>query len=192
MASEAKHDIQSQAKSAVAAGKNRAVDAIGGVAQSLQSSAKQMRDQQQNGMAHYVESAGQQVQRAADYLKNNDAGQIADQAEDFARRKPAIFLGAAFAVGMLGARFLRSSRRQEQDVQRRERARQGLGSWSDSQYGDSAPSYDRERAIPGAGSMGSRDTWGADQTGRAGTQSGFAGRDDLLSDTRNPSGSERR
>lgn len=75
-----------------------------------------MRDQRQEGIAHYVERAGRQVQSLADYLKNNDAGQIADASENFARRQPAVFLGVAFVLGVVSARFLKSSRRDDEQA----------------------------------------------------------------------------
>lgn len=177
MASETKHDVASQAKSAVAAGKNRAVDALSGVAQSLQTSAKQMRDQQQNGVGHYVDRAGQQVQQVADYLKNNDAGQIADQTEEFARRKPAVFLAGAFAIGLLGARFLKSSRRKERHDQQDHSAGLHLNSSAsrNSSAHRSTPTLDRERTMPGAGSPGLADTWRNEPTTGAGLGSSLAG-----------------
>lgn len=177
MGSETKHDLGSQAKSAVAAGKNRAVDALGGVAQSLQASAKQMNDQQQNAVGHYVDRAGQQVQQLADYLKNNDAGQIADQTEEFARRKPAVFLAGAFAIGLVGARFLKSSRRKERHDQQNDSAGLHLNSSAsrNSSAHRSTPTLDRERMMPGAGSAGPADTWRNEPTAGAGMGGSFGG-----------------
>lgn len=171
LASETKHDLQSQATSAVAAGKNRAVAALGGVAQTLQKSAAQMRNEQQNGLAHYAEQAGQQVQRVADYLKNNDAGQMADAAEDFARRQPAVFLGGTFVLGLLGARFLKSSRRKEQQeqqaqsrqAQRQQQYRASARTWNGGL--DDTLAFDRERAVGRGGASGSVDTLGTDTLG---------------------------
>ena len=39
------------------------------------------------------------------------------QVEQYARRQPAIFLGGAFALGLLGARFLKSSNPQTATTQ---------------------------------------------------------------------------
>lgn len=169
IASATKHDLQSQATSAVAAGKNRAVEGLGSVAQTLRKSAAQMRDEQQNGLAHYADQAGQQVQRVADYLRNNDAGQIADAAEDFARRQPAVFLGGTFVLGLLGARFLKSSRRKEQQEQQEQRQQQ-LRAQRNQQYRGSSPTWsglddmptsDRERSVARGGATGAVDTLGA-------------------------------
>lgn len=36
-------------------------------------------------------------------------GDLAREAQDLARRRPVLFIGSAFALGLLGARFLKSS-----------------------------------------------------------------------------------
>jgi hypothetical protein len=36
---------------------------------------------------------------------------LIDDVEDFARREPAVFIGGAIAIGLVAARFLKSSRR---------------------------------------------------------------------------------
>jgi hypothetical protein len=60
----------------------------------------------------YVERAARQIERAATYVQDVDLGEIVDNVEDFARKRPAVFVGAAFALGIVAARFLKSSRRQ--------------------------------------------------------------------------------
>src|SRR5918911_4191915 len=102
-----------QVESGLARGKSRAAEALGGVAQSLRLSSQHLRDQNQEGTGRYVEKAAQQVERLSSYLQNRDVGEVIDEVEDFARRQPALFLGGAFALGLLGARFLKSSRRGE-------------------------------------------------------------------------------
>ena len=44
-------------------------------------------------------------------LKNKDVTELLNDAQRLARRQPALFVGGAFALGLLGARFLKSSRR---------------------------------------------------------------------------------
>ncbi|MGI8548651.1 MAG: hypothetical protein ACR2M1_15205 [Gemmatimonadaceae bacterium] len=172
LASETKHDVGSQLKSGVQAGKSRAVGALSGVAQSLESSAKQMRDQNQDGVGQYIDRAGQQVQRLADYLENTDISDMADQTEDFARKQPAVFLGGAFVLGLVGARFLKSSRRQEKHDQQNGRA--GLNMGSSASRG-SASMYDRERSMTDSGSTGPADTARGGMTGGSMTGSSMSG-----------------
>jgi len=51
------------------------------------------------------------IEKVASFFEGNNIGQIGADVERFARREPAIFLGAAFAIGLIGGRFLKSSAR---------------------------------------------------------------------------------
>jgi hypothetical protein len=53
--------------------------------------------------------AASRVESISDALDTTDLRQMVQQVESFARREPALFLGGAFAVGLLGARFLRGA-----------------------------------------------------------------------------------
>lgn len=79
-----------------------------------QVSDKMEQDGQQNGTAQLVATGAEQVDKIADYLRTTDINQMIGGVEDFARRQPAIFLGGAFTLGLIGARFLKagSERRQ--------------------------------------------------------------------------------
>ena len=44
-------------------------------------------------------------------LNNANPDTLLDDVEAFARREPAMFIGGAIAIGLLAARFLKSSRR---------------------------------------------------------------------------------
>jgi hypothetical protein len=90
--------------------KDRAADGLNRVAQALRQAGQQLREQDQAGAAHeYLDSATNQVERVVDYVRSTDVRQMVGQVEQFARRQPALFFGGAFVLGLLGARFLRSS-----------------------------------------------------------------------------------
>ncbi len=63
-----------------------------------------------NMAAPYIGMAADQIERVSDYLRTAEPKQIAKSVESFARREPLLFLGGAFALGMLGARFIKSTR----------------------------------------------------------------------------------
>ena len=114
LASQAQEQAGQTVQSGLSRGKTRAAETLSGVAQSLRFSGQQLREQQgQAAPGDYAERAAQQVERLSTYLQNTDVGQMVDQVEDFARRQPALFLGGTFVLGLLGARFLKSSRRAE-------------------------------------------------------------------------------
>lgn len=90
--------------------KDRAAQGLGGVAQALRQASDQLRGQQQGAAVHeYVASAANQVERLSDYLRSTDTREMITGLERFARRQPALFVGGAFMLGLLGARFLKSS-----------------------------------------------------------------------------------
>jgi hypothetical protein len=60
-------------------------------------------------MANYIEQAADQIERFSTRLKQKDVGEILNDVQRIARRQPALFIGSAFALGLLGARFLKSS-----------------------------------------------------------------------------------
>ena len=110
LAGQAREQAGERLETGLHRGKTRAAESLGGVAQSLLQSGQQLRDQHQ-GAGRYVEQAAQRMQQLSDYLQRTDVDDIIDGVESTARRQPALFLGAAFAVGLIGARFLKSSRR---------------------------------------------------------------------------------
>lgn len=110
LASDAREQVTQRVESGLDRGKARAADTLGGVAQTLLQSSQQLR-QQQPQLGDYAERAAREMQRFSDYLQRADVHELVDRAEDVARRQPALFLGGMFALGLVGARFLRSSRR---------------------------------------------------------------------------------
>lgn len=59
--------------------------------------------------AHYAKTAADKLEGVARYFENSDMKAMARDAERYARRNPAIFLGGAFVLGVLAARFFKSS-----------------------------------------------------------------------------------
>lgn len=111
LADRARTQANDRMESGLRRGKEQAATTLASVAQQLVSSSHQLRDQRRDNVGRYAEEAGQRLQRPADYLQHTDMDEIVNRVEDVARRQPALFRGGAFALGVLGARFLRSSRR---------------------------------------------------------------------------------
>jgi hypothetical protein len=109
VAAQAQQKAGEQVRSGIDNGKRRAAGALHGVAQSLLNGTGEA----PQGASRYVREAGEQVQRAADWLDQADAQQITRSAEEFARRQPALFIGGAFALGLVAARFIKSSSRKQ-------------------------------------------------------------------------------
>ena len=87
-----------------------------GIARALQSTGEQLREQDQDSIGQYADQAAEQVERFSNYLSEKDSEELINEVEDFARNRPAVFLGAAFLVGAAAARFLKSSAGQTGDL----------------------------------------------------------------------------
>ena len=59
--------------------------------------------------ARYTDTAARKIEDAAGYFEKKDVRSMARDLESFARRNPALFVGAAFGIGLLLARFLKST-----------------------------------------------------------------------------------
>jgi uncharacterized protein YukE len=137
---QAKQQVTSQVESQ----KERAVDSLVTVAQALRQTGQHLSEQDQTGIAHYVDQAAGRVEDLTNHLRTRDASQLLADTEDLARRNPALFLGAAVALGFVGARFLMSSG---------QRARaQSLGAGSAASYPYPA-AYDTRPALTSPASV---------------------------------------
>lgn len=83
------------------------------LARAIGQTGEHLRVQDQAIPAEAADATAAQLAQLAGYLRTHDAAQILDEAEDFAEREPLLFLGGAVALGLLGARFLKSSQERE-------------------------------------------------------------------------------
>jgi len=144
---QATEQAKTTATNALSNQKDNTAQALSGVSNAVSQVSNQLRQNDQTApYAHYVDMVGDQIQRVAGYLQNRDIREIVGEVQGFARREPALFLGGAFVVGLLAARFLKSSPQGQQNWNQ-----QG---WSDQgSYGG----YNRSYGSYGTyGSYGSR------------------------------------
>lgn len=98
-----------QATTQLASQKAKAADTLGSLATALHQASSQMRQQDDTVTAGYIDTAAGQIDRLAGILADQDIDELLEATGQFARRQPALFLAAAFALGFAGARFLKSS-----------------------------------------------------------------------------------
>ncbi len=67
----------------------------------------------------YGENLAGQVEKFSNYINRKEIKELARDVEQFARRNPALFIGGALALGVLAARFLKSSGSSNQNSRRR-------------------------------------------------------------------------
>lgn len=106
--SEAAGQAMDRATSALDSRKDQGADMLSQTAQALRQTGDELR--QTNGtIAGVVDGAAGQVDNAAQYLRSHSVNDLVLDAEDLARRNTTVFLGGAFVLGILAARFLKSS-----------------------------------------------------------------------------------
>ncbi|MEO5574483.1 MAG: hypothetical protein ABIR48_08405 [Gammaproteobacteria bacterium] len=100
--------VRHQATSMVENKKTQIAGHVSSFADAVRKTAEHLGDQH-GGIAQYVHSFARNLDDMADGLQSKDISELLAQTKDFARRRPAIFVGGAVAAGFLLARFLKSS-----------------------------------------------------------------------------------
>jgi hypothetical protein len=158
--------VREQATAQLSSQKDKATEGLGSVAQAVRQTTQHLRDNQHETVAQYAEQAAEQIERFSQGLKNKDVGELMSDAQRLARRQPALFVGGAFAIGLLGARFLKSSSPDNRD----EYGSYGRTGYGGTNYGGS--SYGGGTyGNPGSGSTG----YGNTGYGTTGSASGLGG-----------------
>jgi len=147
---QAKNTLQQareRAGSSLGESKNQLADQIGGVAEALRRTTENLRSEDQGRIAGLTDTLARQVDQVSNYLRNKDARAMRYDLENVARRQPAVMIGGALLLGLIGARFFKSSER------RRGRQWSGEGNYSrQGNYGSQG--YGREYGSAGEAGYG--------------------------------------
>jgi hypothetical protein len=81
--------------------KRVASDQLGGLADGVRRLGRSIDQTQSRVVAHYAEQAAAQVEGVAAGMRTRDWGEIAADAEDFARRRPTLFILGALTGGLV-------------------------------------------------------------------------------------------
>src|SRR5690606_10454289 len=108
-ASELKDKVQHEAEDRLAEGKATATGALEDVAGALHQAGDALRERDRDAFARYADAAADQVEQFTHSIRDRNVGEILDEAQRFARRDPGLFIGGAFLLGIVGARFLKAS-----------------------------------------------------------------------------------
>lgn len=98
-----------QATSQAETRKNQVAQELTAIADAVRQAGTQLRQQEHDTVANYSDMAAQRVDELAQTLQERDVNQLLAEAGQLARKRPGLVVGGAFAVGLLGARFLKSS-----------------------------------------------------------------------------------
>jgi len=111
---------QEQTQEMLTTRKEQAVSELGNIAQAFRQTGDQLREKEQTAAADAITQVANQVERFSNYLSNKEITDLLDEAENLARRNPELFLGGAFALGLLASRFLKASARRPMQQQQQQ------------------------------------------------------------------------
>lgn len=97
-----------RAQGLVEDGKAAGADHATGFARAIHHAADDL-EQSSPDIARHVRAAGDSVRGIAEAMRERSAGQLLEDVNDFARRQPALFFGAAAIAGFALVRFAKSS-----------------------------------------------------------------------------------
>jgi vacuolar-type H+-ATPase catalytic subunit A/Vma1 len=109
---------QSAALTAVDEQKARTAAQIGGIAEAMHAAARSLERGQSPAAADYADSAARQIETFADAIRDRRWAELAADLEETARRRPALFVAGAVALGFLAGRFLSAAGRRNAPSQR--------------------------------------------------------------------------
>src|SRR4051812_33373313 len=152
------HSIQNQPSSALSSQKGRAADGIKTVIDAVRQTGESLRDKNAT-IAGYADSAATQLERFSTQLRDRDVSELMDEVSAFARRQPALFIGSGVALGVVAARFLKSS---APDGMTRSSGMSNAGARGASNWPSTAGQSTQQFATAGSsGVSGSADTMGS-------------------------------
>ncbi|HEX2248924.1 MAG TPA: hypothetical protein VHH32_01165 [Gemmatimonadales bacterium] len=100
-----------RATSSLGESKGQFANQFGTMADALRRTTEHLRSEDQQRIAALTDTAARQVEQIAEYLRGKDARAMREDLENLARRQPALLIGGALILGLIGARFLKSSER---------------------------------------------------------------------------------
>lgn len=107
-------EVAEKAKGLAADQKELVASQLSGVSEALQKVAGELEQQDQSG-AHYVRMVADGAAKLTTTVRDNDVDQILSMAQDFGRKQPAAFMGAAALLGFAASRFLLASASRRSD-----------------------------------------------------------------------------
>jgi hypothetical protein len=98
-----------RAGSSLAESKGQLADQVGSLATAFRRTADELRGEDRMTMASITSAVARRADQAGNYLRRMDARAVREDLEDITRRRPALVLAGAAALGLMAARFFKSS-----------------------------------------------------------------------------------
>jgi hypothetical protein len=133
-------DAGEKMKTAVADQKSAGADYIGNVAEVVRRASYEF-DSQLPQAGHYIRQAAAQINTVSDALRTRDISELAGDVQDFARKQPAAFFGAAVLAGFAAVRFFKSAPERNDNGGMRSNTGGQLTSSTGRSYSGGSPGY---------------------------------------------------
>lgn len=156
--------VTEKAKGMAADQKDLLVAQLGGVSGALQKVAGELDSSGEAG-SRYVRMLADGAEKLTSTVRDNDVDQIIGIAQDFGRKQPVAFMGAAALLGFVASRFVLASASRKPDT-----TATPAGSGYSSNYGSN---YGSGRSGPGQGSMQSGSNPSAEVFNEGGRNGGY-------------------
>ena len=131
--SEAIDQVKDKASSVLGEQKSTLASGVASVADSIRHVGENLGKSNENNQiaslaGKYGDSLAGQIEKFSSYIEDKEFKELMRDVEQFARRNPALFVGGAFALGLLAARFFKSSNRNQSSGRRVQNNRGGNSS----------------------------------------------------------------
>jgi vacuolar-type H+-ATPase subunit E/Vma4 len=168
---EGRRQVRSQAEGQ----KNQATRQLGQIRSALNETAGNLRQRDQNAIAGVIDGAADRVETVSRYLQTHTVSDLISEAENFARREPALFIGGAMMLGVFASRFLKSSGHRHD----RGRTRGGYSDFDEDRYRTGYYDFEEDRYYRSAGESRSYGRSGSEGGRPRVGSTGFGQRDDF-------------
>lgn len=118
--------------------KRAAAESLDEWAHALHKAAEQLQ-QADSSLAMFAERAAEGLAGISGSLRQRDVDSLFAQAQEFARRRPAVFLGGALATGFVLARFLKSSGQRSFDERSKWHVHMGRNAMNEPETAEQTP-----------------------------------------------------
>jgi hypothetical protein len=89
--------------------KSRVSEGLETVAEAVRRVGEPLHDEPFSKLGGYADNAARTIERVATRLRERELDELTEDLRGFARKRPAVFVGAGLAAGLVAARFLKSS-----------------------------------------------------------------------------------
>jgi gas vesicle protein len=107
-ANEVASDAGEKLRASVSEQKAAGADYVGNVANIIRRTAYEF-DTEMPQAGHYIRKAAAQIENVSEAMRNKNMSEIVGNVQDFARKQPTAFFGAAMLLGFAAVRFLKTA-----------------------------------------------------------------------------------